>query len=464
MMNVDSPKYFKENVRSICNDERLRAVVKKATTHSLKQRQDVVDQVPEWEDIRQQAYKIRKKTIENLNGYLEQFKGRVKQNGGEIIHVKDSNEAQQAVVGILKSVDAKLVVKSKSMVTEEIQLNEAVLRNDIEVVETDLGEYIIQLADERPSHITAPALHKSREDIGLLFKEKLGFGYTNNPAELTGFARNILREKFLKADAGISGANFLIAESGTIVLVENEGNARLTTTLPKVHIVIAGIEKVVPTLYDASILLKLLARSATGQKMTSYVSFINSAKRLNEYDGPEKIYVILLDNGRRGIKKNITTREALYCIKCGACMNVCPVYQSVGGHAYGSVYPGPIGAILTPLVNSFREAKDLAYGSSLCGACSEICPVKINLHHTLLWLRSQSIEKGYSSWFQNVIFNGWRIAMQIPFLYSAGSKLIRFLQPLFEEDGGSVKIPVWSDKKKFPKFAEKPFHELWKGE
>lgn len=463
-MNKHSPKYFKENVILSCRDEKLRAVVKKATIHSLRKRQEVVDDVEDWEQLRQQGYEIRNEAVDNLDKYLREFKENANRQGIKIFHAKNAVEAKDAVIKILSDEGAKLVVKSKSMVTEEIHLNNALEREGFEVVETDLGEYIVQIAGETPSHITAPALHKSRDEIGKLFNEKLGLEYTNEPAQLTQYAREILREKFLKADVGISGANVLIAETGTIVLVENEGNARLSTSLPKIHIVITGIEKIIPTLKDATVLLKLLPRSATGQKATSYVSFINSPRRKSDLDGPEKIFFILLDNGRNELQNNSKTREALFCIKCGACMNVCPVYQTVGGHAYGSVYPGPIGSVLTPLMNSLKDAKDLASGSSVCGACSEICPVKINIHHTLLWIRSQSTEKGYSPKSERLIIYFWRLVIQHPLLYSLVSMLLRFLQPLLLEDRDSIRVPIWSESKKFPKLADKSFHELWKEE
>jgi L-lactate dehydrogenase complex protein LldF len=461
-MDVESPKYFKENVRNSCRDAKLRAIVKKATTHSLLKRQEVVDEVDNWEGLRQQGYEIRKEAVNNLERYLSEFQKSAEKNSIRIFHAKNAKDAKDFVIKILKDENAKLVVKSKSMVTEELHLNDAILQNGIEAVETDLGEYIVQLAGETPSHITAPALHKSREEIGKLFSEKLGLKYTSDPAELTQYARTFLRKKFLKADVGISGANFLVAETGTIVLVENEGNARLSTTLPKIHIVVTGIEKVVPTLQDAAVLLKLLPRSATGQKATSYVSFINSTRRPGELDGPEKIYVVLLDNGRKEIQGKPEAIESLYCIKCGACMNVCPVYQTVSGHAYGSVYPGPIGSILTPMMNSLKEAKDLPFGSSLCGACSEICPVKINIHHTLLWLRSQSVKRGFTPKVEKVIFYLWRLLMLNPKLYFLASKAGRFMQPLFMEDKAQRKVAMRSVKNELPKFAEKSFREIWR--
>ncbi|MDI6802680.1 MAG: LutB/LldF family L-lactate oxidation iron-sulfur protein [Bacteroidota bacterium] len=461
MENI-STKYFRENIQRSLLDEKLRWNVKKATDLTLSKRKSVIEDIETWELLREKAYRIRKNAIDNLDYYLELFENKCRGNDVQVIRATDGEDACTIVNTILKSVDAKLVVKSKSMVTEEIHLNEHLEESGVEVVETDLGEYIIQLAGETPSHITAPALHKSREEIGKLFSEKLELPYSSDPTVLTGYARNILREKFLNADAGISGANFLIAETGTIVLVENEGNARLSTTLPKIHIIITGIEKIIPSVDEALLLLKLLPTSATGQKITSYVSFINKPKQPDDIDGPKKIFVILLDNGRRNLLKYPETSSALYCIKCGACMNICPVYQTVGGHAYNSVYPGPIGSILTPTMSSFCNGKDLAYGSSLCGACTEICPVKINIHHTLLWIRSQAVENSYTPFIEKLLFRVWRSVMQNVILYNILSKIMQFLQPLMLQDG--LKIREASASKNIPELADKSFHEIWKSE
>ncbi len=461
MKNI-SQKYFRENIQRSLLDEKLRSNVKNATAITLSKRKSIIEDIGEWELLRENASRIRKNTIENLDYYLKLFENTCHRNGVQVFHAANGEEACVTVKEILRKTSAKLVVKSKSMVTEEINLNEEMEKNGIEVIETDLGEYIVQLAGETPSHITAPALHKSREEIGRLFSEKLGLPYSSDPTVLTGYARNILREKFLNADAGISGANFLIAETGTIVLVENEGNARLCTTLPKIHIIITGIEKVVPSVDETLLLLKLLPTSATGQKITSYISFINKHKHSNDIDGPEKIFVILLDNGRRKLLKNPETNSALYCIKCGACMNICPVYQTVGGHAYNSVYPGPIGSILTPTMSSFCNGKDLAFGSSLCGACTEICPVKINIHHTLLWIRNQAVEQSYTPIIEKLLFRIWRSIMQNIFLYNLSSKIMHFLQPLMLHDG--LSIPETQASKNIPKLADKSFHKIWKSE
>ena len=454
----NTPTQFKDHARESASDRHLRETVRKATTHSLQKRSAVVAEVPDWEELRQRGHDIRRQSIENLDVYLDRFEHQCLEHGIEVQWASTALEACEHVVRILVSTNSRHIVKSKSMVTEEIGLNRYLEQKGYETVETDLGEYIVQLAGETPSHITAPALHKSREDIGKLFSEKLNVPLTHDPSQLTKYARNILREKFLQADVGISGANFLTADTGTIVIVENEGNACLTTSLPKTHIVITGIEKVVPALQDAVTLLKLLPRSATGQVTTSYVSFINSPRKPGDADGPEKLIVILVDNRRSEILQNPEMRESLYCIRCGACMNVCPVYQTVGGHAYGSTYPGPIGSVVTPLMTSLQDAKALPFASTLCGACSEICPVKIDIHHLLLRLRFQTVEQHLNSLGESLVIRLWQIGMRNDRLYAFLSKLSRIM---FR---GKPTIPIWSREREAPKLAPKTFHELWKSE
>ena len=450
------PLQFKELARRNAADEQLGRVIRKATSHSLNKRAEVVAEMPKWEEIRRRGHDIRRRSIGNLDMYLERFELRCHERGTELLWARDAGEACSQVIEILRQSNAKHIVKSKSMVTEEIELNHFLAENGFDVVETDLGEYIIQLAGEKPSHITAPAIHKSKEEIGSLFSEKLKIPYTSDPSELTRYARRLLRKKFIEADVGITGANFLVAESGTIVIVENEGNACLTTSIPRVHIVLAGIEKVTPTLGDAAVLLDLLPRSATGQRITSYVSFINGPRRQGEIHGPERVIVILLDNGRTGILRHPEKREVLYCIRCGACMNVCPVYQTVGGHAYGATYPGPIGSVLTPMLQGLESAKDLPFASSLCGACSEICPVKINIHHQLLYLRGLIVREGSPSVGERLLVQSWAMIMRSPFLYSIGSRVARLLLR------SGAKIPGWSDNRDLTPVADQTFHDWWK--
>ncbi|MCX7761204.1 MAG: LutB/LldF family L-lactate oxidation iron-sulfur protein [Candidatus Kryptonium sp.] len=456
MRNQDLTK-FKENVSRALTNQTLRKNLNRAITHTLSKRIEVVSELTNWEELREKAHNIRKHTIENLAYYLENFEKKATENGIKILWAKDAAEARSYVIDIARRINAKLCVKSKSMVTEEIGLREFLEEKGIETVETDLGEFIVQLANEMPSHITAPAMHKSRDEIGELFAEKLGVDFTNEPENLTKIARRFLREKFLNADLGISGANFLVAETGSIVIVENEGNAGLSTTLPKVHIVIAGIEKVIPRLVDLTIFFKILGRSATAQRFTSYVSIIN-APRNKKPDSPEEIYVILVDNGRTNLLRSEKLKQALYCIKCGACMLACPIYQRVGGHAYGSIYPGPIGSVLTPVQFAFDEALILPFASSLCGKCHEICPVKIEIHHLLLWLRHKAVEQDFSPWIEKLIFKLWLIGMKNHKLYEFGAKILRYIRKI----GIKPELKNWSKWRTFPEIAPKSFREIWR--
>jgi len=458
MLNY-TPSKFKENALKALANENLRKNLTKAISHTLSKRAEVVSELPNWEELRQKAHDIKKHAIENLAYYLEMFETKATENGIKVLWAKDADEARTYVVEIAKKINAKLCVKSKSMVTEEIGLREFLETNGIETVETDLGEFIVQLADEMPSHITAPAMHKSRDEIGKLFTDKLGVDFTNEPEELTKIARKFLRKKFLNADLGISGANFLVAETGSIVIVENEGNAGLSTTLPKVHIAIAGIEKIIPRLIDLTVFFKILGRSATAQRFTSYVSIIN-APRKNKLDSPEEVYVILLDNGRSDLLRYEKLKQALYCIKCGACMLACPVYQRVGGHPYGSIYPGPIGSVITPAQLKLNNSYILPFASSLCGKCYEICPVKIEIHHLLLWLRHRAVESGFSPWIEKLIFKLWFIGMRSHKLYEFGSKLLRYIRKL----GIKPKFKNWSNGRVFPELAPKSFKEIWKNQ
>src|SRR5690606_37034308 len=321
---------------------------------------------------------------------LENFEYHITQRGAKVIWCENAQQAAEAVVAICKEKNCKTLVKSKSMVTEEIHLNQHLEENGIESVETDLGEYIQQLAGEPPYHIVTPAMHKSKEDIARLFAEKLGTDPTLNPQQLTLVAREKLRQKYAEAEVGVTGANFIIADIGGVAVTENEGNARLSCSMPKTHIVIAGIEKVIPSFSDLALFWPLLATYGTGQRITSYNTIITGPRQPGEADGPEEMYVILLDNGRTNILANEKTREALYCIRCGACLNACPVYKNIGGHTYATTYSGPIGSVITPHLKPMKEWKHLSHASSLCGNCTEVCAVKINLHELLLENRHEA--------------------------------------------------------------------------
>jgi L-lactate dehydrogenase complex protein LldF len=458
-----SPDSFKDNIAEALDNAQLRKNLNKALNHTLCIRQKLINEYGnEWELMREKANKIKAHTIDHLYDYLQLFDVNAKKNGFKIIWAKNTDEACKAVYDIISNKKGGKVVKSKSMTTEEIGLNHFLEKNNIEVVETDLGEYIVQLAGEPPSHVTAPAIHKSKEEIGKLFADKLAIEYSSDPTKLTKIARGILREKFLNADIGISGVNFAIAETGSIVIIENEGNARLSNTAPKTHIAIMGMEKLLPSLEDFDTFIKLLPGSATGQKITSYISMLNSVGISEKKNVPEEVYIVILDNGRSDLLADPKYKSALYCIRCGACMNICPVYQRVGGQSYGWVYPGPIGSVLTPNYLNKKIAKDLPYASSLCGSCAEICPVKIDLHHKLLDLRGDIVRAGYSSGFESLIFKMFKIMMLSLGFYTISSWFGKHLQFLFTGENGYLKIPFYNKSKFYPPIAKQSFHDWWK--
>ena len=420
--------------------------------------------------LRDRARQIKEHTIDNLDRYLLQLEESIARLGGTVHWARDGGEARAIILDIARSQNVKRVVKSKSMATEEIELNEAFEAAGIEPVETDLGEYIVQLAREKPSHILAPAIHKSKGDISELFAQRLGGERLVEAGELTRLARRQLREKFCSAEMGVTGANFGVAETGTIVLVENEGNIRLSTTLPRVHVALMGIEKVIPRLDDLAVFLKILARSAAGQKMSSYVSFITGARRAGEADGAEQFHLVILDNGRSRILADPEKRESLYCLRCGACLNICPVYQKIGGHAYGSVYSGPIGSIITPPMVGIEKARDLPFASTLCGACREVCPVRINIPHVLLGLRNEWVEakredRSGPAWIERAAMRLWRLAMGHRGLYNLLFRTAAFFQGPLLEDGKLKRMPPpfngWTENRDFPPLARKSFREIW---
>ncbi len=381
---------FDRKIAATLADPRLQKAVYTATGRLMDHRRNVVspEALPDYQELRDQANAIKRHTIENLDRYLEEFERNVIAHGGQVHWARNAVEVADLVLEIAKRHGARLIVKSKSMTTEEIDLNERLEHHGLESVETDLGEYILQLNHERPYHIVAPALHLTRYDVAGIFERKLGVDNETVIENQTRIAREVLRAKFLDADIGISGANFLIADSGAITVVENEGNARLSTSAPKVHIAIAGIEKVIPRAQDLATFLKLLGRSATGQPLTVYTSFLSGPRRPGEIDGPEEFHVILLDGGRTKLLADETKRQSLYCIRCGACLNHCPVYRKIGGHSFPWVYSGPIGAIITPQFHGVESEPALPFASSLCGACAEVCPVKIDIPKILLELRA----------------------------------------------------------------------------
>ncbi len=403
---------------------------------------------------RERAKNAKWRALENLADYLEEFEKKISSRGAKVIWAENSEQALQEIGKICTLKNCRTVVKSKSMVTEEIHLNKFLEKNGIESVETDLGEYIQQLDGEPPYHIVTPAMHKSKEDVAKLFADKLGTPPGLTPEEITLVARQKLRKKYVEAEIGITGANFIIADTGAVAVTENEGNARLSCAFPKTHIVVAGIEKVIPTLTDLALFWPLLATFGTGQKLTVYNTLISGPRQPGEQDGPLDMYVILLDNGRTNLLANPKTREALYCIRCGACLNACPVYKNIGGHSYETTYSGPIGSVITPHLKNLDEYKHLSYASSLCGNCTAVCPVRINLHELLLENRHESVLEGGSGLGERLAWNAWKRA-------SLNRKIMNLANGKMKTSLINRLFKGWSQHRSGLQFSQKTFNQLW---
>ncbi len=469
------PREFEQKIHETLSDARLQQAVYTATGRLKDSRLAVIapEVLPDYQELRAQAHRLKQHTIEHLDHYLEEFERNAAARGGRVLFCKDGGEVTDFVMALAQQRGARLIVKSKSMTTEEIDLNERLGHHGLESVETDLGEYILQLAHERPYHIVAPALHKTRHDVAEILTRRLGAPHETVIEKQTAIARSALRQKFLAADIGISGANFLVADSGAVVLVENEGNARLTTTAPKIHIVVAGIEKVIPRAQDLAIFLKLLARSATGQLLSVYTSFLSGPRRTGEIDGPDEFYVLLLDNGRTKLLPDRAKRQSLYCIRCGACLNACPVYRKIGGHSFPWVYSGPIGAILTPQFMGVSREPSLPFASSLCGACAEVCPVKIDIPSVLLTLRAdlhRSQARAKQNRLEKLAFRLFAWLMRHPRAYEMAGRVAASLgEPA---DGGWVsRVPpplnlgpvrAWLSQRDLPPPPSRSFRQLWR--
>lgn len=503
------PRSFAENSRRALVNPPLQRALTIATGKATGARHAAVAEfgVENWERLRERAAAIKAQTIDNLDFYLEKFTRNVERGGGHVFWAETAEEACGYIAGLARRHGITEVVKSKSMMTEEIGLNHALADAGIRAVETDLGEYIVQLANERPSHINMPAIHKTRADVADLFAEKLGVERTEEIPEMAALARRVLRARFAEARMGVTGVNYAVADTGTIALVENEGNIRLTTSLPSIHVAVMGIEKVIPGLQDLDVFLKLLSRSASGQKMCSYVSLLTGVKSSPAEEGPDELHVVVVDNGRIKMLADEHLRESLHCIRCGACLNVCPVYRKIGGHAYGWVYPGPIGAVLTPQMIGLEKAAALPFASSLCGACGDVCPVKIKLPEMLLHLRHEVKESGPlktgapdgsaggvaeppgsrdgfrhqsensdggSAWlrsrervrnmFEHIGFRFWAVAMANPRRYRAAARLARLAQALAgKKKNGTRALSVrrWTATRDLPPLARRSFREQW---
>ncbi len=444
--------------------------VQQATNRFVVGRAARVGELPQWEELRQIGSDIRQHTMENLDVYLTRLEAAVLSTGGHVHWAESGEDARQIVLQIAKENNVKSVVKSKSMATEEIHLNHALEEAGIESLETDLGEYIIQLAGTGPSHIIVPAVHLTKEEIAELFSKHLGINAPSDPIELARIARETLREKFLSAEMGISGGNFLIAETGTLVMVTNEGNGRMCTTMPDLHVAVVGIDKVVPDWESLTVFLKLLARSATGQKLSTYTQFITGPRREDGEFGPKEFHLVLLDNGRSKILNDPVGRDVLKCIRCGACANVCPVYKNVGGFAYGSFISGPIGAILSPQMLGTQAARELPYASTLCGACADVCPVKIPIPTILRHLRRRVAEGDeFSKPTISLPLRGTAalasIALAWNWIYRFGARILPIINPFFRHDGWLLNMPYplnrWTKARPLPIFGSR-FRQWWK--
>lgn len=480
-MNHLTSETFDENAKTALADSHLRGALRNATSLFGKRRLAAAAGLSNWEDLRTQAREIKDDVLLHLGEYLEAFVSKAESRGAKFHWARDAAEANAIICGLALERGARTVVKSKSMTTEETHLNVALEAAGIKVVETDLGEYIIQLAKETPSHIIVPAIHKTKRQISELFTSELGIPLTDDVDKLTSTARAMLRDRFATADIGISGVNFGIAETGTILILENEGNIRLTTSVPRVHIAVMGIEKILPRFADLDVFLKLLPRSGTGQRLTTYQSLITGTKRKPDDEGPDELHIVMLDNGRSRMLAHPLTRQSLACIRCGACLNACPVYQQIGGHAYGSVYPGPIGAVITPQLMGLEKASQLPYASSLCGACREVCPVKIDIPRLLLHLRAEITDKksgevghAKSRSGERLAFKIWAAVMVRPWLYSASAKLGRIAQRIILRNGkigrlqtaGRVAPPLgaWTSGRDLRPIERRSFREQWRSE
>ncbi len=435
-----------------------RRIIRKNIDHYDASMLRILPQFANWEAAREQCAQIKHRAIENLDEYLLQFESLIKGRGGKVFWAETAEEARAYVANLARERGVKRIVKSKSMVTEEIHLTPALEKVGCEVFETDLGEFIVQLRKEPPYHIVTPAMHLTRVEIAELFREKLSGVTSDDPKELVEAARRALREAFFSAEMGITGANFLVADVGMVALTTNEGNGRLGTALPKIHVVVTGIEKVVPSLRDLAVLWPTLTASATGRMLAAYKTLIGGPRLPGEVDGPEEFHIVLLDNGRSELLADLEQREVLRCIRCGACLNVCPVYQQIGGHAYGTTYQGPIGSVLTPHLRG-REYDHLSYASSLCGKCTSVCPVKIDLHHHLLQNRRNAAVR--RPWSERIAFHLWRWSMMSSRRFSLAAYLGRFGLKVATAVGVDP-LRKWTAYRASPKLPAKSFREMWR--
>ena len=456
---------FPARAEGALKDAQLQEALARATTRFMGLRKTAFTDLPDGEALRDRAAAAKAEVTRHLDRYLDRFVTAARAAGCTLHAAADAAEARQIILEIARTRRVRRIVKSKSMATEEIHLNPALEAAGMTVTETDLGEWIIQLAKETPSHIIAPAIHKTRGQVADLFAAASGGPVPESIEGMVGLARSLLREAFLTADMGISGVNMAVAETGSIAIVTNEGNGRLVTSLPRIHVAVMGIEKLVPTLEDFITILKVLPRSATGQKVSCYVSVLTGPARPGEEDGPEELHLVLLDNGRGGAL-GTAFEESLSCLRCGACLNVCPVYRQIGGHAYGSVYGGPIGIAITPMLTPGPEAHAIAAGSTLCGACQDVCPVRIDIPRMILHRRAEAVEHRAAPAGERLAFRILALILRHPTLYRLTAAAGRFLQRPFLRDGRIPRLPgplaAWTASRDFPSLASRPFQARWR--
>jgi L-lactate dehydrogenase complex protein LldF len=461
---------FDERTAEALGDARLRGTLRTVTTAILGYRRAGLDRLPHADAWRDHARRLRAHTISRLDSYLDQFAESVQKNGGHAYYAATAADAVRYVRDLALAKGVKSIVKSKSMITEEIELNHHLEAAGLRVVETDLGEYIVQLAHDRPSHIVMPIMHMNRQQVADLFRRTLGAtdaDVADIPA-MTQLARRVLRGEFITADMGISGVNFAVAETGSITTCTNEGNGRLSTTMPRIHVAMMGIERIVPTVHDLGVMLQVLARSATGQNLTVYTNVVNGPRPATgdraEGDGPDEFHVVMLDNGRSRILGS-ELAEILYCIRCGACLNTCPVFHQIGGHAYGGVYPGPVGAVLSPALDGLDRYHDLPHASSLCGACRDVCPVRIDIPRMLLRLRADTVEARKSPWWIGAGMRGLGWVAVRPWAFRAAGNAAAIATRLVAKQGWISRLPghlsAWTRTRDFPAMSRQSFQQRW---
>jgi L-lactate dehydrogenase complex protein LldF len=454
---------FKNASAQVTADGKLRAFLRRTLGGYEVIRDTTRGRFQNWGEAREAASQIKWEAVNHLDKYLQEFVAKLEARGTKVFVAANAESARDYILAVAKENGVRAIIKSKSMTTEEIHLNDALEKEGHSVFESDLGEYIVQLRHEPPYHFVFPAMHLTREQISDLFQKELGSEPTNDPEALTMIARRVMRQKYIEADMGISGANFAVAETGMISITENEGNARLTCALPKIHVAVLGIEKVLPRLDDLALFLPMLATMGTGQALTCYNTLYGGPRQPGEVDGPEQFHVVLLDNRRTELLADAEQRDALHCIRCGACLNVCPIFKNVGGHSYGTTYQGPIGSVITPHLRGLHNWKHLSSASSLCGACTETCPVGIDLHHHLLQSRRNAVQEK-PLWWEKILYAKFVFVMRRPALYRLAGKLAAMFFPLQKLVSGTALDPLrnWTRTRDFPTPAKESFSNYWR--